>query len=110
MAAVAKHSCGSIGFRPTGSRAASVLVASAAVSWIALPSSAPAADVDLTPTVLKDRATVGLPPVRADPAVRAAAGALLGGQDAQAAFASAGGRGPWSWPGCRPAPRSRPHR
>ena len=93
MAAVAKHSCGSIGLRPTRSRAAAVLVASAAVSWIALPSSAPAADVDLTPTVLKDRAAVGLPPVRADPAVRAAAGALLGGQDAQAAFASAGGTG-----------------
>ena len=50
MAAVAKHSCGSIGFRPTRFRAAAVLVASVAVSWIALPSSAPAADIDLTPT------------------------------------------------------------
>jgi hypothetical protein len=79
MAAVAKHSCGSIGFRPTRFRAAAVLVASVAVSWIALPSSAPAADVDLTPTVIKDRAAVGLPAVRADPSVRAAAGALLGG-------------------------------
>ena len=93
MAAVAKRSCGSIGHRPTRFRAAAVLAATAAVSWIAPPSSAPAADVDLTPTVLKGRAAVGLPPVRADAAVRAAAGALLGGQDAQAAFTSAGGTG-----------------
>ncbi len=93
MAAVAKRSCGSIGHRPTRFRAAAVLAATAAVSWIAPPSSAPAADVDLTPTVLKDRAAVGLPPVRADAAVRAAAGALLGGQEAQAAFTSAGGTG-----------------
>ena len=40
MAAVAKRSCGSIGHRPTHFRAAAVLAATAAVSWIAPPSSA----------------------------------------------------------------------
>ena len=93
MAAVARHSCGSIGLRPTRFRAVAVVGGVAALCCIALPSPAPAADVDLTPTVIKDRAAVGLPAVRADPAVRAAAAALLGGQDAQSAFASAGGKG-----------------
>ncbi|HKV67068.1 MAG TPA: hypothetical protein VJN72_03190, partial [Gaiellales bacterium] len=93
MAAVARHSCGSIGLRPTRFRAGLVLGAVAAVTCIALPSTAPAADVDLTPSVLKDRAAVGLPAVGANPAVRAAAAALLGGQDPKAAFSSAGGTG-----------------
>jgi len=93
MAAVAKHSCGSIGFRPTRASAALALAAATAATCIALPSTAPAADVDLTPTVLKDRAAVGLPAAPAVPAVRAAAAALLGGQNAQSAFSAAGGSG-----------------
>jgi hypothetical protein len=93
MAAVARHSCGSIGLRPTRVRAALVLGATAALTCIVLPATAAAVDVDLTPAVLKDRAAVGLPAVRADASVRAAAAALLGGQDPQAAFASAGGSG-----------------
>jgi hypothetical protein len=93
MAAVAKHSCGSIGLRPTLLRAAIVLGAAMVVSAAALPSPAPAADVDLTPSVLRDRTAVGLPDVDANPAVRAAAAALLGGRDAQAAFSAAGGTG-----------------
>jgi hypothetical protein len=65
----------------------------AALCLSALPAPARSADVDLTPAVAKDRAAVGLPAVRADPAVRAAAAALLNGQDAQGAFASSGGTG-----------------
>ena len=93
MAAVATHSCGSIGLRPTRLRVGLFLGTAAALSCIVLPSTAPAADVDLTPSVLKDRAAVGLPAVGANPAVRAAAAALLGGQDPKAAFSSAGGTG-----------------
>jgi hypothetical protein len=93
MAAVAKRSCGSIGHRPTRARAALVVGVAALTAWGALPSQAPAADVDLTSSVLRDRAAVGLPAVHADAAVRAAASAVLGGQDAQAAFSSAGGTG-----------------
>jgi hypothetical protein len=93
MAAVATHSCGSIGLRPTRLRVGLFLGTAAALSCIVLPSTAPAADVDLTPSVLKDRAAVGLPAVRADASVRAAAGALLAGQNAQAAFSSGGGTG-----------------
>jgi hypothetical protein len=93
MAAVADRSCGSIGLRPTRIRAAVVLGSAVLLSWLAAPSPAPAADVDLTSSVLRDRAAVGLPAVRADAAVRAAANALLGGQNAQAAFASSSGTG-----------------
>jgi hypothetical protein len=41
MAAVARHSCGSIGLGPTRVRAALALGAAAAVSCIVLPSTAP---------------------------------------------------------------------
>jgi hypothetical protein len=93
MAAVARHSCGSIGLRPTRTRTALILAAAAALSCLVRPATAPAADVDLTTAVLRDRAAVGLPAVRADPGVRAAAAALLSGQNAQTAYASAGGSG-----------------
>jgi hypothetical protein len=93
MAAVAKRSCGSIGRRPSRARTALVVGVAALAAWGELPSKAPAADVDLTASVLRDRAAVGLPAVPADAAVRAAAGAVLGGRDAQAAFVSAGGTG-----------------
>lgn len=56
-------------------------------------SPAPAADNDLTPAVLKARKAVGLPAIRASPAVRAAAGAVLEGADPQEAFAAEGGTG-----------------
>jgi hypothetical protein len=70
-----------------------VVGAAAAVLWFVLASAAPAADTDLTPAVLEARKAVGLPAVRANPAVRAAAGAELGGGDVQAAFDAAGGGG-----------------
>jgi hypothetical protein len=61
--------------------------------WLLLSSAAPAADTDLTPLALKARKAVGLPAVGANPAVRAAAGAVLEGGDPQRAFTSEGGTG-----------------
>jgi len=76
-------------------RALGLFVATAIVAlvWAEPPSATTRADVDLTPTILKYRAAVGLPSVRANAAVRAAANALLGGRDAKAAYASSGGTG-----------------
>jgi hypothetical protein len=70
-----------------------VVVAVAALTLATPLSAAPGADADLTSVVLKARAAVGLPAVEANPAVRAAAGALLGAGNAQGAFASSGGAG-----------------
>jgi hypothetical protein len=61
--------------------------------WLPFTSVAPAADGDLTPVALKARNAVGLPAIAANPAVRAAAGAVLAGSDPQGAFTSAGGAG-----------------
>jgi hypothetical protein len=54
----------------------------ALVAWLGAASPAPAAESDLTAVVVKDRVAAGLPAIRANPAVRAAAGALLGGGNA----------------------------
>jgi len=54
---------------------------------------APAADTDLTGAALAARKAVGLPAVTENPAVLAAAGAVLKGGDAKALFASLGGKG-----------------
>lgn len=52
-----------------------------------------ATDDDLTPVALKARTAVGLPAIGANPAVRAAAGAVLEGRNPQSAFTSEGGTG-----------------
>jgi hypothetical protein len=70
-----------------------VVAVAALALWLLFASVAPAADNDLTSTALKARKAVGLPAVAANPAVRAAAGAVLDGSDPQAAFTSAGGAG-----------------
>jgi hypothetical protein len=58
-----------------------------------LASPAPAADTDLTAAALEARKAVGLPAIEADPAVRAAAVAVLDGGNPQAAFTANGGTG-----------------
>jgi len=58
-----------------------------------LASPAPAADTDLTPAALDARKAVGLPTVAENPAVLAAAGAVLGGADPKGPFTSLGGSG-----------------
>jgi hypothetical protein len=68
-----------------------VVGAVAALAWVPPPSAAPGADADLTRIVARDRSAVGLPAVGANPAVRAAAGALLDGENAEEAFVSNGG-------------------
>ena len=73
-----------------------MLVLGAAVfsSWSLLTSAAPASDVDLTSAALIARTQVGLPAVDENPAVLAAAGAVLDGtRDAQGIFQSSGGSG-----------------
>jgi hypothetical protein len=72
----------------------SVLLAAGVVSfWFILASPAPAADTDLTAAALEARKAVDLPSIEANTAVRAAAGAVLGGGDPQGAFTSNGGTG-----------------
>src|SRR5262245_65109 len=61
--------------------------------WVPVASAAPAAGGDLTSTVIKARAAVGLPGVGTNGAVRAAAAALAQGGDPQAAFVTGGGTG-----------------
>jgi hypothetical protein len=78
----------SMGPAPSGEAAEGALA-----SLLPFASAAPAADTDLTPVVLKARKAVGLPAVGANPAVRAAAGAVLEGGDPQGAFTSEGGTG-----------------
>jgi hypothetical protein len=58
-----------------------------------LAPAAPASDTDLTPAALEARNAVGLPTVAENPAVLAAAGAVLDGVDPQGAFTSKGGAG-----------------
>jgi hypothetical protein len=62
-------------------------------SWFLLAAAAPAADTDLTQAALDARKAVNLPAIGENPAVLAAAGAVLGGGDPQGAFTSAGGTG-----------------
>ena len=71
----------------TGGVALGLLLAAAAAA------PAPAADVNLTSTALDARKAVALPAIQETPAVRAAAGAVLDGGDAQRAFTSSGGSG-----------------
>jgi hypothetical protein len=80
---------------PRASRTSGLVVlgTGALASWLVLASAAPAADTDLTPAALQARKAVGLPQVAANPAVQAAAAAVLSGGDAQAAFSSRGGTG-----------------
>lgn len=61
--------------------------------WLLLAPAAPASDTDLTAGALNARNAVGLPAVAENPAVLAAAGAVLDGVDPQAAFTSKGGAG-----------------
>ena len=93
MAAVFKHVIGASA--PFRVRVLGVLVAGAVVALTSAtpPWAARTADVDLTAGALRARAAVGLPPVGANAAVRAAGVALLDGRSAQAAFASSGGAG-----------------
>jgi len=66
------------------------------VALLVLPASAgsaPSADTDLTTSALQARAAVGLPTIAENPAVLAAAGAVLNGADPQGAFAGNGGTG-----------------
>ena len=60
---------------------------------LASPARAPAADTDLTKDALDARKAVNLPAIEANPAVQAAAGAVLDGGDPQGAFTSRGGTG-----------------
>src|SRR3954447_24655496 len=62
-------------------------------SCLLLAPAARAADTDLTPAALAARKAVGLPAVAENPAVLAAAGAVLNGGDTKAVFASLGGKG-----------------
>jgi hypothetical protein len=78
----------SMGPAPSGEAAEGALA-----SLLPFASAATAADTDLTPVVLKARKAVGLPAVGANPAVRAAARAVLEGGDPQEAFTSEGGTG-----------------
>jgi hypothetical protein len=68
--------------RPPSPSRVSGLVMVALVAWLGAASPAPAAESDLTAVVVKDRVAAGLPAIGANPAVRAAAGALLGGGNA----------------------------
>ncbi len=79
--------------RPPRVLGIAVLGAGALALWLLLTAAAPAADIDLTPLALKERKAVGLPAVGANPAVRAAAGAVLEGGNPQSAFTSEGGTG-----------------
>jgi hypothetical protein len=79
--------------RPTRALGTVVLSTGALSFWFLLASAAPAADTDLTPAALEARKAVGLPAVGANPAVRAAAGAVLERGDPQGAFTSEGGTG-----------------
>ena len=79
--------------RPTRAVGTVALSAGAVTLWFLLASAAGAADTDLTPAALEARKAVGLPAIGASPAVRAAAGAVLEGRDAEGAFTSGGGTG-----------------
>src|SRR3954451_6948194 len=64
------------------------------ISCFILAPAAPATDVDLTTAALIARNQVGLPAIDQNPAVLAAAGAVLdGGKNAQGVFTSEGGTG-----------------
>ena len=80
---VARSFCWSPRRRPT--RALLPIVAGAAVltSWFLLASPAPAADTDLTAAVLEAWKAVDLPAIDANPAVSAAAVAVLDGGNPQ---------------------------
>jgi hypothetical protein len=71
-----------------------VFGAAALASSLLLTSAAPAADIDLTSAAQVARSQVGLPAVGENPAVLAAAGALLDGvRNPQGVFTSSGGSG-----------------
>jgi hypothetical protein len=79
--------------RPAQGVAAVVLGAGLLTSCFLLVSAARAADTDLTPAALQARKAVGLPAVAENPAVLAAARAVLDGGDPRGAFTSSGGTG-----------------